>query len=84
MPPMEVAEAMNPDLSLCYSIRCRNCRYSRTFGYARITAEARAISHALRMSHIVDITVTDLTKLCIVSKTSVPSNVMTLPEEAPF
>lgn len=50
-------------VKLSYSIRCRNCRYSRIYGYARITAECKATAHALRKGHNVDITVTDLERL---------------------
>lgn len=31
-----------------YRIRCRSCRYSRTFGRAKITAEMKAASHRSR------------------------------------
>lgn len=49
--------------SLSYSIKCRRCRYSRVYGNARITAETKAVSHSLRMGHIVDIHLTDLETL---------------------
>ncbi len=38
-----------------YRIRCRGCRYSRSFGRGRLTAETAAAAHAGKRRHAVDI-----------------------------
>ena len=38
-----------------YRVRCLDCRYSRSFGAARETANRKAIQHARRAEHRVEI-----------------------------
>jgi hypothetical protein len=38
-----------------FKIRCKNCRYSRHLGRARLTAETRAAEHASRKGHTVQV-----------------------------
>lgn len=52
-----------PHMTPSYSSKCRRCRYARVYGNARITAEAKSVSHALRMGHVIDVTITDMEKL---------------------
>jgi hypothetical protein len=38
-----------------YRIRCRGCRYGRSFGRGQITAETAAAKHSTKRRHIIDI-----------------------------
>ena len=52
-----------PPLHVHYSARCANCRYSRRYGAAQLTADTKASAHALSWQHKVTITATDLRTL---------------------
>lgn len=38
-----------------YNLRCRDCRYRRTFGNSRLTCQVKASSHAVRKAHDVEV-----------------------------
>lgn len=38
-----------------FRIKCKTCRYSRTYGRAKLTAETKAAGHASRKSHTVEV-----------------------------
>lgn len=38
-----------------YSVRCQQCKYSRRWGQAKVTALTKATSHSIRLHHAVDI-----------------------------
>lgn len=40
-------------LKFVYNFKCQNCRYSRKYGHAKLSAETIATSHGLRLGHTV-------------------------------
>lgn len=46
-----------------YAVKCRNCRYSRAYGNAPLTADTKAAAHSLRKMHTTDVIVSDLITL---------------------
>lgn len=46
-----------------YAVKCRNCRYSRGYGNAPLTADTKAASHSVRKMHTVDVIESDLVTL---------------------
>ena len=69
-----------PNLRFVYSFTCANCRYTRQSGFAKLTAETQATSHAIRRVHDVTVTAIDL-KTLEVTKTviDVKSRMQILP-----
>lgn len=48
--------------TVVYTVKCvRGCRFARTFGAVRLPAEMIAVSHALRLDHLVELTETRVT-----------------------
>lgn len=80
----EGPQMSSPNLSLTYSFRCRNCQYARQYGHAKLTALTKATSHALRLSHIVDVWETHLPTLTSEVIETITHRTEEMPEEAPF
>lgn len=64
---------------MTYQVRCHNCRYSRDFGAARITAAIATDKHARRYEHVVELLKTDRVYLIEPKKVQIP-----LTDEPPF
>lgn len=69
---------------LSYWVKCRNCRYSRGFGFAPLTARTKATSHALRLGHEVEIQKSDLKTLTTESELVSPKVTQEILGDAPF
>lgn len=72
---------------LQYRVRCRDCRFGRFYGMAKLTAHVKATSHALRLMHTVDLYEMDLGELGTVTETISPRSVqagVTESDDPPF